>query len=563
MNKIASNFDSVFSSHSKRYMLCIILFEVAAANVIRDLIIELRMSEDDVIYLDKLRRKNLTFHINSYNNVGEFKCALSNKIEEVDPRLNGDNTNSMIVFSRTKTGKDPTCIQNIMSYLHPLYGDVIDRYDGDHKTSQDDFVDNKKSLLIATKAFGMGIDKPNIRSTIHFGIPSSFENFYQEAGRAGRDRKPADCYLYTYKTPEYLKPLVEEFFDPNTDVEKLKSIQEKISGQLDLSSNFYFLTNNLETPMEEVKNTISLLQNLYDNLNNNISFIVDDNYWKKEKYLYILHKIGIVLNWEKNYSSYSYKVYLSSYYDDINHVKNEAKKYVSQYKDDTNILDKIDSINGMNELNNLLLIVRTWYYNKFTQGKRNQLANMYEKVLKFANRDCSDEIQNEIDSYFNLSNIISQSSEGYSLTFDNDSLTDVITYVAELSFDNIEARCIEMERILESNTTNNINLYTSLLFLRNNRFDSRNGYKRFEAVYSNCDDVNKSEIYESLAKKFYDIITKDQKEILIYTLYNIDKKMFRSVFLENVVEDDLIKKYWIPFINEKLESIIKGGKINE
>ncbi len=57
------------------------------------------------------------------------------------------------------------------------------------------FKENEFSLLVATKAFGMGIDKSNIRYTVHYNIPASLEAFYQEAGRAGRDRKPAFCWL--------------------------------------------------------------------------------------------------------------------------------------------------------------------------------------------------------------------------------------------------------------------------------------------------------------------------------------------------------------------------------
>ena len=57
------------------------------------------------------------------------------------------------------------------------------------------FLDDRLNLMVATKAFGMGIDKPNIRYTVHYTFPSSVESFYQEAGRAGRDRSPSLCTI--------------------------------------------------------------------------------------------------------------------------------------------------------------------------------------------------------------------------------------------------------------------------------------------------------------------------------------------------------------------------------
>ena len=126
-----------------------------------------------------------------------------------------------------------------------------------------------------------------------------------------------------------------------------------------------------------------------------------------------------------------------------------------------------------------------------------------------------------------------------------------------LENEKIPKRCIEMERILESNTNNNINLYTSLLFLRNNNFDSRNGSQRFVVMYNSFDLTSKTEIYECLAKYFYRVLDNKQKEVLVDFLYTLDPNMLRNVFLENVNGDEIINKYWIPFINKKLRVLLK------
>jgi ATP-dependent DNA helicase RecQ len=126
------------------------------------------------------------------------------------------------------------------------------------------FMTNQVPLLVATKSFGMGIDKPDIRYVVHFGIPSSIEAYYQEVGRAGRDRRRSHCILVT---SEFSEARARQLL---ADDAKLEAVRDRHSDTSwsdadDITRNLFFHLNSFhgeDSELAEVAEILDIVDDL-------------------------------------------------------------------------------------------------------------------------------------------------------------------------------------------------------------------------------------------------------------------------------------------------------------
>ncbi|MDZ4071655.1 MAG: ATP-dependent DNA helicase RecQ [Sediminibacterium sp.] len=222
--------------------------------------------KDDII--QKLLLENVTVFRQSFERAAlSYSCfETESKINKLIQILQGVPGSSIVYANSRRLTKEVCQLLQLQGITADFYHAGLTQEERERK--QKAWIQDQVRVMVCTNAFGMGIDKPSVRSVIHYNVPDCLENYYQEAGRAGRDGKKAFAVLlYHPNDVLQLQELPDKKFPPVTTIQSIyQSLADFFQLPVGSGEGAYFdfdlrqFTENFKLDTTTVINTLKVLE---------------------------------------------------------------------------------------------------------------------------------------------------------------------------------------------------------------------------------------------------------------------------------------------------------------
>lgn len=363
--------------------------------------------------IPELERKEVKISKSAMNNEYEVIKEIKNQIQELDTSftereittiINKKNIQDAIRNRYSKSGRSEEGFTLYINKIPIMSEESFKKY---KDKVQKDFKKNEFPLMVATKSFGMGIDKDNIFYTIHYGIPASVESLYQEAGRAGRwdktknENKIGKCYVLfspeTY-TPEEDTEYFDlmHIFDQGTHIKDIQSIQNKVGREgRDIFTQVFLFLQGLRDVEEDLRDIVDFKNQYFEEKSTkNIKFTNTNDQEKKEKIIYRLSLLGLVEDWTNDFKSH-FEVTFDS--EEKSHILKSLKNYIGKYEPTKDIQAEIENIEKDTFFEKATSYLLQWIFDHIIYNRKQSLKTLYDWCVDF---ESSDDFKKRLDSYF-------------------------------------------------------------------------------------------------------------------------------------------------------------------
>lgn len=202
-------------------------FTATATDEVRSDIVNILNLNNPYVLTTGFDRPNLYFEVRKPK-------SKEKRFNELLQILSKNNGKSGIIYCSTRKAVDELFKDlTAMNFSVTRYHAGLDMYE--RAVNQNEFIFDKKTVIIATNAFGMGIDKPNVRFVVHYNMPKNIENYYQEAGRAGRDGINSECFILYMPADIGIAKYFIENPDENDELTEKQRQKTKIQNMIRLN----------------------------------------------------------------------------------------------------------------------------------------------------------------------------------------------------------------------------------------------------------------------------------------------------------------------------------------